>query len=121
MQSIFEIDFKYYIIYEVREPAETPPPYIYVITLKVGLGQSSFSPPSASSGRGRVFGFQALFEAAKQNPVLFVLLLFLSVELPLDLEAAVHDEGRAQHREPESSHMQLARLDNKTETPEGRC
>lgn len=51
----------------------------------------------ASSVGRWVFGFQALFEAAKQNPVVFVLLVLPGVELSLDLEAPVHDKGRAQH------------------------
>lgn len=48
---------------------------------------------SASSVGGWVFGFQALFEAAKKNPVAFVLLVLPGMKLPLDLEAPVHHEG----------------------------
>lgn len=48
---------------------------------------------SASSVGGWIFGFQALFEAAKQNPVAFVLLVLLGVKLALDLESPMHDEG----------------------------
>lgn len=48
---------------------------------------------SAPSAGGWVFGFQALFEVAKQNPIAFVLLVLPGMELPLDLEAAVHHEG----------------------------
>lgn len=50
---------------------------------------------SASPAGGWIFGFQALFEAAEQNPVALVLLVLSGVKLPLDLEAAVHNEGRA--------------------------
>lgn len=49
--------------------------------------------PSASSGGGWIFGFQALLETAKQDTVVFVLLVLLGVELPLDLEASVDHEG----------------------------
>lgn len=52
---------------------------------------------SAASSGGRVLGLQALFEAAEENPVPFVLLVFLGVEFALDLEASVYHEGRAQH------------------------
>lgn len=71
---------------------------------------------SAPSVGGWVFGFQALFEAAEQNAVAFVLLVLPGVELPLDLEAPVHHERRAQHREPVSGHVELAGLrgDKKT-------
>lgn len=66
---------------------------------------------SAAPGGGRIFGLQALFEVAKQNPVAFVLLVFPSVELPLDLEAAVHHKGSAQHGEPVSGHVELTGLE----------
>lgn len=91
-----------------------------MLTLKVGQGElywrwkhtgnraSIFF--SASPGGGWVFGFQALFEAAKQNAVAFVLLIFFGMELPLDLEATVHNEGGAEHREPVSGHMELTGL-----------
>lgn len=65
---------------------------------------------SASSVGGWVFGFQALFEAAKQNSVAFVLLVLPGVELALDLEAPMHHEGRAEHREPVSGHVELTGL-----------
>lgn len=48
---------------------------------------------SASAIRGRIFGFQAFFEAAKQNPIAFVLLILPGMELALDLEAPVHHKG----------------------------
>lgn len=66
---------------------------------------------SASSGGGRVFDLQALLKAAEQKPVLFVLLLFLGVELSLQLKAQVHDEGRAQHGEPVTGHVELTGLE----------
>lgn len=65
---------------------------------------------SAPAAGGRVFGLQALFEAAEQHAVAFVLLVLPGVELPLDLEAPVHHEGRAQHREPVAGHVELAGL-----------
>lgn len=65
---------------------------------------------SASSAGGWIFGFQALFEAAEQNPVALVLLVLSGMKLPLDLEAAVHNEGRAQNRELVPGHEKLAAL-----------
>ena len=76
-----------------------------------GAGCRVLALASAPSGGGGVFGFQTLFEAAEQNPVAFVLLVLPGMELPLDLEAPVHHEGRAQHREPVPGHMQLAGLE----------
>lgn len=65
---------------------------------------------SASSAGGWIFGFQALFEAAEQNPVALVLLVLSGMKLPLDLKAAVHNEGRAQNRELVPGHEKLAAL-----------
>ena len=68
--------------------------------ISLGTDRSRICSPhlvSASTVGGWVFGFQALFEAAKQHPVAFVFLILLGVELPLDLEAPVHHEGRAQY------------------------
>ena len=94
---------------------------MYVLTFKVWRGELCWRLKhtgngvprlfSASSGGGWVFGFQALFEAAKQNPIALVLLVFPGVELPLDFEAPVHDESGAQHRELVSSHMELTSLE----------
>lgn len=65
---------------------------------------------SAPADGGWILGFQALFEAAEQDPVAFVLLVLPGVKLALDLEAAVHDEGRGQHRELVAGHEELAAL-----------
>lgn len=65
---------------------------------------------SATPGGGWVFGFQAFFETAKQNPVALVLLVFPGMELPLDLEAPMDHEGRTQHGEPVSGHVEFAGL-----------
>lgn len=65
---------------------------------------------STSSRGGWVFGFQALFEAPEQNPVMFVFFIFPCMKLPLDLEATVNDEGRAQYRKLVSRHMELTGL-----------
>lgn len=65
---------------------------------------------SASSAGGWVFGFQALFEAAEQTPVALVLLVLSGMKLPLDLETAVHDEGRTQNRKLVPCHEKLAAL-----------
>jgi len=70
-----------------------------------------FPPVGSAPAVGRrVFGLQALFEAAEQNAVPLVLLVLPGVELLLDLEAPVHHEGRAQHREPVAGHVELAGL-----------
>lgn len=83
-----------------------------LLSLKTDRGRICRPPLlSASSVGGWVFGFQALFEAAKQNPVAFVLLVLPGVELPLDLEAPVHHEGWAQHWELVSGHVELAGLE----------
>lgn len=66
---------------------------------------------SAPALGGRIFGFQALFEGAKQQAVASVLLVLPGVELALDLEAPVHHEGRAQHREPVAGDVELATLE----------
>lgn len=52
-------------------------------------------PPHTSAPplRGRIFGFQAFFEGAKQEAVASVLLVLPGVELALDLEAPMNHEG----------------------------
>lgn len=64
----------------------------------------------ASSARGWIFALQSLLKGAEQEPVAAVLLVLPRVELALDLEAAVDQEGRAQHGELVAGHVELAGL-----------
>lgn len=88
-------------------------------SIKTEEGYKGSHLTSASTVRGRVFGFQTLFETAKQNPVALVLLVLSGMKLPLVLEAPVHHEGRTQNRELVSGHMEFAALVEDGRT--GKC
>lgn len=57
-----------------------------------------------------VFVFQPFLEAAEEQPVFAVLLVFAAVEVALNLKASMHHEGITHHGEPQPCYMKLARL-----------